>query len=133
MCCCVLIESMLLCYLPGRGKHLRRRGNVQVACIHCVATMFLLCHCMYVSVHVLVIDVFKDLDQGGLTHDLGVLLGDMSPKDAEQAINPLGYPIEGCPMIISKKKDILLTIAKHSGGMIVLSCCLFMYVLCMHL
>ena len=75
---------------------------------------------MYVSVHVLVIDVFKDLDQGGLTHDLGVLLGDMSPKDAEQAIHPLGYPIEGCPMIISKKKDIPLTIAKHSGGMIVL-------------
>ena len=133
MCCCLLIESMLLCYLPGRGKHLRRRGKVQVACIHCVASMFLFCHCMYVSVHVLVIDVFKDLDQGGLIEDLNVLFGNMTPKDAEEAIHPMSYPEQGCPVIISKKKDILLTIAKHSGGMIVLSCCLFMYVLCMHL
>ena len=88
---------------------------------------------MYVSVHVLVIDVFKDLDQGGLIEDLNVLFGNMTPKDAEEAINPMNYPEQGCPVIISKKKDVLITIAKHSGGMIVLSCCLFMYVLCMHL
>ena len=75
------------------------------------SAMFLLCHCMCVSVH-----VFKDVDQEGLINDLSAYLGDMAPTDAEQALHPMGYPIEGCPMIIAKKKDILIIISKHSGG-----------------
>jgi hypothetical protein len=67
-------------------------------------------------VHVLVIDVFKDLDQEGLTKDLSAYLGDMTHKEAEQALHPMGYPMEGCPLTLSKKKDILIRIAKHSGG-----------------